>query len=757
MLVLFFLFSFNLNISYGKFKDEKITVVIDENYPPYSFYKGEGELQGICVDLWHLYEDKTGIEVELVSESWNDALNAMKNRQYDVIDTPTYCEERDQYLDFSMPYASVNVLIFFYDNISGITDVKSLEGFTVGVIEGAHIIHVLEKNGITNLKTFRNPEELILAAKEQKIVTFVMEEAPAFYYLYKYNLNDQYNYTKPLFKMQLFRAVQSGEKRLLKKINDGFDLISQEENQAIMEKWHGINYNTKVNKKLLKIIFYSMIITCTVLIFLFVWNRALSIKVKKKTKELSDTIQVLKESEAKNKALIKAFPDTFVILNNQHSLLDYHVPDHQDNYAIIDLKQRLEKSVDDELADKFKSGINEAFKSGEVVSLEYNFLYEREKRHYEARIAPINDDRMIIVNRDITERKKAEERFYYASIHDSLTGVYNRYYYESEIKRIEENGVNTFCAVVVDVDGLKLINDTLGHYMGDLYLKKVSKLLMRAFPDDSIICRIGGDEFCVILKDKLEKEIELYIKIFKYKAGTGNQDNELPISISLGYSYSDEKNIDCNERIKEADNRMYREKLHRKQSTRSEIVQAMKHMFEARDFISEGHATRMQELVEQLSKAAGIPESETADIKLLAQFHDIGKVGIPDYVLFKTSELTKDEYELMKRHTEIGHRIAISSADLLPIAEGILKHHEHWDGSGYPFGLKREEIPLECRILSIADAFDAMTNDRPYRKAIDQKDAISELKRCAGTQFDPVLVEKFIQIIENESIKKDFA
>jgi len=136
-------------------------------------------------------------------------------------------------------------------------------------------------------------------------------------------------------------------------------------------------------------------------------------------------------------------------------------------------------------------------------------------------------------------------------------------------------------------------------------------------------------------------------------------------------------------------------------------------------------------------------------MRLLAQFHDIGKVGIPDRILFKPGPLTPQEIEEMRKHCEIGHRIALSAPDLVPIADWILKHHEWWNGQGYPLGLKGEEIPLECRILSIVDAYDAMTNNRPYRKALPHQVAMEELIKCSGTQFEPHLVQELVRKLSN--------
>jgi HD-GYP domain-containing protein (c-di-GMP phosphodiesterase class II) len=197
---------------------------------------------------------------------------------------------------------------------------------------------------------------------------------------------------------------------------------------------------------------------------------------------------------------------------------------------------------------------------------------------------------------------------------------------------------------------------------------------------------------------------------------------------------------------KEADNNMYREKLHSRQSTRRAIVQTFKKALEAKDFMTSGHMSRLRTLIATFVSTIDIPKHHAKNLLLFAQFHDIGKVGIPDSILFKPAELTPGEYTEMKRHCEIGYRIAQSSPDLAPIADLILKHHEWWNGKGYPLGLKEEEIPVGCRILAIADAYESMTSLRPYRKPMSHRDALKELKKCAGTQFNPELVDKFIQL-----------
>jgi HD-GYP domain-containing protein (c-di-GMP phosphodiesterase class II) len=168
---------------------------------------------------------------------------------------------------------------------------------------------------------------------------------------------------------------------------------------------------------------------------------------------------------------------------------------------------------------------------------------------------------------------------------------------------------------------------------------------------------------------------------------------------------------------------------------------------EERDFITSGHAHRLEDLCVRLGRQVKLSSSQLSDLNLLAQVHDLGKVGIPDNILFKPGPLNDQEWEIMQQHPEKGYRIAQSTSDLAGIADLILKHHERWDGKGYPLGLAGDEIPIECRILAIADSFDAMTNDRPYRKAISVEESLEELKQCAGSQFDPELVDIFVHMM----------
>ncbi len=352
---------------------------------------------------------------------------------------------------------------------------------------------------------------------------------------------------------------------------------------------------------------------------------------------------------------------------------------------------------------------------------------------------------------NISERKKMEEQLKYLSLHDPITGLYNRAYFEEEMRRMEGGRSPEQGIIVCDVDGLKLVNDSWGHDAGDALLVAAAGVIKESLRASDMAARIGGDEFAILLPNSDFAVVENVSKRIRGAIQKYNAANpKLPLSISVGFAVGREMPPNLTELFKEADNNMYREKLNRSQSNRSAIVQTLMKALEVRDYITEGHADRLQSLVIYAAREIGLPDRIVTDLQLLAQFHDIGKVGIPDRILFKPGPLDPEEKVEMQQHCKIGHIIAMAPPDMVPIADWILKHHEWWNGEGYPLGLKGEEIPLECRILAIADAYDAMTSDRPYRKAISHQEAVAEIKRCAGTQFDPNLVPVFLKVLEKQ-------
>ncbi len=353
------------------------------------------------------------------------------------------------------------------------------------------------------------------------------------------------------------------------------------------------------------------------------------------------------------------------------------------------------------------------------------------------------------IMRDITEQKEYERKLEKLSLYDQLTEIYNRFYFEKELNRLEEEEILPISIISADIDGLKLINDTLGHEFGDKLLKDSVQILENVIRSSDTLARIGGDEFAILLPDTSEENVKKIIKRINTEI-TAYNDNapKTPISISVGGATAKDTKQSLKEVLKKADDAMYLNKLEKSGKVKSSIMSGLMVALKERDYILEGHTRRVNELVQKMAEKLDLSATKQENLRLLAQVHDLGKVGIPDEILFKAESLTEQEWQTMKQHPEIGYRIASSSSEFGDIADLILKHHESFDGTGYPLAIAGKSIPIEDRILAIVDSFDAMTNDRHYSQAISTKAAIKELKRCSGKQFDPELIEVFLSIIK---------
>jgi diguanylate cyclase (GGDEF)-like protein/PAS domain S-box-containing protein/putative nucleotidyltransferase with HDIG domain len=356
---------------------------------------------------------------------------------------------------------------------------------------------------------------------------------------------------------------------------------------------------------------------------------------------------------------------------------------------------------------------------------------------------------LVINCRDITERRATEERIKYLSFHDTLTGLNNRGYFEEKVKSFHYEKKLPLSIIIGDVNGLKLTNDVFGHYEGDNLLIKIANILRESCRRDDIIVRWGGDEFAILLPEA-DEEISMVIVNRIMDNCSKRFDEPIKISIALGAATKHEDSEDIKDIIKDAEEKMYRHKLLESRSVRNSIIASLEKTLFERSYETKEHAERMMQMSEKLGKEIGLAETEQDELRLLALLHDIGKIAVNDSILGKPGKLTKEEWEEMRKHTEIGYRIAESTQELYHIADYILSHHENWDGTGYPHGLKGDKIPKLSRILSIIDAYDVMTHARPYKAPISPEEAIEEIKRCAGTQFDPQLARIFIHMIEKD-------
>ncbi|MGM0367414.1 MAG: histidine kinase N-terminal 7TM domain-containing protein [Actinomycetota bacterium] len=344
------------------------------------------------------------------------------------------------------------------------------------------------------------------------------------------------------------------------------------------------------------------------------------------------------------------------------------------------------------------------------------------------------------------QTKKARRKINYLSFHDPLTDLYNRAYVEEEFKRLNHKRYLPLSFIILDINGLKLINDTLGFEYGDKLIKKVARILQKTSRRGDIIARWGGDEFAILLPNTKEQDAN---KIMERISGEVQKTkaHKIKVTLSMGICTKIEPSQKIREIIKESERRLDRQKLTESKSISSSIISSLSQSLWEKSNETEEHAKRMKKLAVKLGQIINLPTNKIDELKLLAPLHDIGKIAVPDGILEKSSKLSKKEWGKIKTHTEVGYRIAKSSKQLSYIANGILCHHERWDGSGYPQGLAGEEIPITSRIIAIVDAFDVMVHGRPYKKAMSVEQAVKELKIFAGIQFDPHLTEKFIKVL----------
>ena len=378
--------------------------------------------------------------------------------------------------------------------------------------------------------------------------------------------------------------------------------------------------------------------------------------------------------------------------------------------------------------------------------------------YFESSLAPIFDDNDKIVgavgiSRDITEAKQKQDEINFLNYHDYLTELYNRRYYFEQFKLLKKIEYLPLGVMMLDMNGLKIINDAFGHATGDIALKAIGNILRETFEQKDIVSRIGGDEFAVLLPNTSSKKLEKYKKHISSTVKTLKIKN-IEQSLAIGFVLIKSINESIDDSLKIAENQMYKHKTIEGTSFRSHAINAILKTLTDKYHIEREHSHRVSQLSKLIGKELRLMrEDEIKGLEQAGLFHDIGKISIPDNILNKTGKLTKKEYDIIKTHTEVGYQILRAADEYSELAIHALNHHEHWDGSGYPSGLKGKDIPLFSRIICIADAYDTMTSDRPYRKKMTKEDAISEIIRCSGTQFDPKIAKIFVEkVLSNKDI-----
>lgn len=348
---------------------------------------------------------------------------------------------------------------------------------------------------------------------------------------------------------------------------------------------------------------------------------------------------------------------------------------------------------------------------------------------------------------DITEKKQRQLEIEYLSYRDQLTGLYNRRFFEEELKRLDTPRNMPLSIAMVDVNGLKLANDAFGHESGDEMLIKIAEVMKRLCRADDIISRIGGDEFIVLLPKTDVSETKKIAE--RISEGVKNETTAaIPLSVSCGFSVKVSADKDISAVIKKAEERMYVEKLRESPKLKLKTIQIIMRELHRSINGERDHSQNVGDICERLAIEIGFNKQDARYMRYAGYMHDIGKVGIDSKIFEKEGKLTEEEWLAIKRHSETGYRIMSSVNQYASMADYILSHHEKWDGSGYPAGMKKDSIPIESRIISIADAYHAMTQNRSYRNAMTSEEALEEIQNCKGSHFDPYIADVFIEMIK---------
>ena len=424
--------------------------------------------------------------------------------------------------------------------------------------------------------------------------------------------------------------------------------------------------------------------------------------------------------------------------------------------GVLKLYSAQEELAENEVLQRMLAQVMQKF----AVSVEACLLFERlreeaeERRQAEEEVRSLNNQLELRVTKrteqlldsnaklrqEIIERKRVEEQLRIYSEKDALTGLANRSRFERLRQELAEMNQGTLGVLAIDVNDLKLANDLEGHEAGDELLRRVSGVLQAAFGDAELLARIGGDEFVALYCDEPEELMKQKAEFLDWEAKAAR------VSLSVGWAWGDLSQMASQNLLQAADSAMYAEKYKFTSQYDQGGLARLRRMLEVGSRWTGPHVQRLEGILVRFGRYLQLPDSEES-LRLLAMFHDVGTLLLPEVLVNKDAVYTPAERTLMESHAEKGAQLAQMMPELAPLAKLILHHHERWDGAGYPGKLQGEEIPYLSRVLAVADAYESMTGTRVHRAPLSRIEALAELERCAGSQFDSAVVKAFQEML----------
>jgi len=747
------------------------TIVVGDDiaYPPYSFIDENGNPSGFNLELITAVANAMGYNVEIKLDTWTNTLKALENGEIDLISGMFKSEERSETFTFSIRTAITGGEIFSTEKNS-IKKIEDLKNKQV-VVQKDDIIHeyLKKENKEKNLNIEFVPVDTIYKAFELlekgEYQYAGLVKIPGSYIKNYVNIDEVYPQNIQFsFKDYSFATVKDNE-NLIYIVNGGLSIIkSSGKYDEIYDKWLGV-YEENSYRGFIRENFWIIISILFITLFLLVTIIVLRVIIKKRTEELSKSNKELLNSEEKNKAIINAIPDLIFVFTKDGIIKD--TLEDEENLLIEKntfkglriesiLSENLSKIVYDKIEETINKDIIEIFKYKtsieEKMFKPYNDLEGFSKGNeevFEMRMVKLRDNEVLAISRDITKEEINKKQIQYLSFHDQLTGLYNRRFFEEEVKRLDTKRMLPLSIVMTDVNGLKLINDSFGHDAGDRLLREFSSILKEVSRKEDIVSRVGGDEF-IILIPQMKKEYLQGI-IDRIKESLENKTiNKIGISASFGYSTKEKEKEDVREKLREAEDVMYRNKFVESPHMKNKTIDKILNMLYDSNEWERKHSEKVSQYCKIIGRELNFSEKDLEEVRLSGLLHDIGKISLKNIFVEKNQYLEKEDENKIKKHPEIGYRILNSYKNLYNVSEYVLFHHENWDGTGYPKGLKGEDIPIKSRIIGIANYYDNLIRSKTGKKSPTDKEACRDLREKAGTWFDPKLVEIFVNKILHE-------